>query len=140
MTTHDLPPTSGYLSGAHIDLRHDLGLLARPVEEERKIDEAARQEVLDMLIERGLLRRRAPRSEVVEALHRFLSWTPAKLLGVAVPDLTGDQRTMNQPGTDEEYPNWRLPLAGPDGKPVMLEDLMASRWARRLARCCSSSG
>ena len=55
VTTHDLPPTAGYLSGAHIDLRHDLGLLTRPVEQERKIDEAARQEVLDMLVERGLL-------------------------------------------------------------------------------------
>ena len=140
VTTHDLPPTAGYLSGAHIDLRHDLGLLTRPVEQERTVDEAARQGVIDMLVERGLLRPGAPRSDVVEALHRFLSWTPAKLLGVAVPDLTGDQRTMNQPGTDEEYPNWRLPLAGPDGKPVLLEDLMTSRWARRLARCVSSSG
>jgi 4-alpha-glucanotransferase len=93
-----------------------------------------------MLVERGLLLPGAPRSDVVEALHRFLSWTPAKLLGVAVSDMTGDQRTMNQPGTDEEYPNWRLPLAGPDGKPVWLEDLMSSRWARRLARCLSSSG
>jgi len=64
-----------------------------------------------------------------------VSWTPAKLLGVAVPDLTGDHRAMNQPGTDTEYPNWRLPLAGADGKPVLLEDLMTSRWARRLARC-----
>ena len=135
VTTHDLPPTAGYLTGSHIDLRHGLGLLTRPLEQERKIDEAARQEVLDMLIERGLLRPGAPRSEVVEALHRFLSWTPAKLLGVAVPDLTGDLRIMNQPGTDEEYPNWRLPLAGPDGKPVLLDDLMHSRWARRLARC-----
>ena len=140
VTTHDLPPTAGYLSGAHIDLRHDLGLLTRPVEQERTVDEAARQGVIDMLVERGLLRPGAPRSDVVEALHRFLSWTPAKLLGVAVPDLTGDQRTMNQPGTDEEYLNWRLPLAGPDGKPVLLEDLMTSRWARRLARCVSSSG
>ncbi len=135
VTTHDLPPTAGYLAGEHVDLRHDLGLLTRPVEDERKIDEEARQEVLDMLVERGLLRPGAPGSEVVEALHRFLSWTPAKLLGVAVPDLTGDHRAMNQPGTDEEYPNWRLPLAGPDGKPVLLEDLMNSRWARRLARC-----
>ena len=42
---------------------------------------------------------------------------------------------MNQPGTNEEYPNWRLPLAGPDQTPVLLEELMASRWARRLARC-----
>ena len=88
-----------------------------------------------MLIERGLLKPGASDTDVVEALHRFLSWTPAKLLGVAVPDLTGDRRAMNQPGTDEEYPNWRLPLAGPDGKPVLLEDLMSSRWARRLARC-----
>jgi 4-alpha-glucanotransferase len=140
VTTHDLPPTAGYLAGEHIDLRHDLGLLTRPVEEERMFDDAARQAVLDMLVERGLMRPGAPGREVVEALHRFLSWTPAKLLGVAVPDLTGDHRTMNQPGTDEQYPNWRLPLAGADGKPVLLEDLMTSHWARRLARCCSSSG
>jgi len=135
VTTHDLPPTAGYLAGEHIDLRHDLGLLTRPVEEERAIDEAARGQVLDMLVRRGLLRPGGSGTDVVEALHRFLSWTPAKLLGVAVPDLTGDHRTMNQPGTDKEYPNWRLPLAGPDGRPVLLEDLMTSRWARRLARC-----
>ena len=135
VTTHDLPPTAGYLAGEHIDLRHDLGLLTRPVEQERTMDEAARRQVLDMLVERGLLRPGAAGADVVEALHRFLSWTPAKLIGVAVPDLTGDHRVMNQPGTDEEYPNWRLPLAGADGKPVLLEDLMTSRWARRLARC-----
>ena len=135
VTTHDLPPTAGYLAGEHIDLRHDLGLLTRPVEQERTIDEVARAAVLDMLVERGLLRPGALGSEVVEALHRFLSWTPAKLLGVAVADLAGDHRVMNQPGTDEEYPNWRLPLAGADGKPVLLEDLMTSRLARRLARC-----
>ena len=135
VTTHDLPPTAGYPAGEHIDLRHDLGLLTRPVEQERMIDEAARREVLDMLVERGLLRSGASGTDVVEALHRFVSWTPAKLLGVAVPDLTGDHRAMNQPGTDTEYPNWRLPLAGADGKPVLLEDLMTSRWARHLARC-----
>jgi len=135
VTTHDLPPSAGYLAGEHIDLRHDLGLLTRPVEQERTIDEAARGEVLDMLVDRGLLRPGATGSEVVEALHRFLSWTPAKLLGVAVADLAGDHRVMNQPGTDQEYPNWRLPLAGVDGRPVLLEDLMTSPWARRLARC-----
>ena len=135
VTTHDLPPTAGFLAAEHIDLRHELGLLTRPVEQERELADEDRQKVLDMLVDRGLLRPEAQQSEVVEALHRFLSWTPAKLLGVAVPDLTGDHRAMNQPGTDEEYPNWRLPLAGPDGKPVLLEDLMTSRWARRLARC-----
>ena len=88
-----------------------------------------------MMVARGLLRAGAPDSEVIEALHRFLIWTPARLVGVAVPDLSGDHRVMNQPGTDEQYPNWRLPLAGADGRPMLLEDLMASRWARRLARC-----
>jgi 4-alpha-glucanotransferase len=135
VTTHDLPPTAGYLAGEHIDLRCALGLLTRPVEQERTIEQAARGQVLDMLVERGLLRPGAPADEVVQALHRFLSWTPAKLLGVAVADLAGDHRAMNQPGTDEQYPNWRLPLAGADGAPVPLEDLMGSPWARRLARC-----
>ncbi|MGN6636902.1 MAG: 4-alpha-glucanotransferase [Oryzihumus sp.] len=135
VTTHDLPPSAGYLAGEHIDLREGLGLLTRPLEEERAADEAARGEVLEVLRERGLLREGGSQHEVIEALHRFLSWTPARLLGVAVPDLTGDRRAMNQPGTDEEYPNWRLPLADGNGKPVLLEDLMASRWARRLARC-----
>jgi len=135
VTTHDLPPTAGFLAAEHIALRHHLGLLTRPFEQERELADQARQKVLDMLVDRGLLRPGAQEAEVVEALHRFLSWTPAKLLGVAVPDLTGDHRAMNQPGTDEEYPNWRLPLAGPDGKPVLLDDLMHSRWARRLARC-----
>lgn len=135
VTTHDLPPTAGFLAAEHIDLRNELGLLTRPVELERELAGEDRQKVLDMLVDRGLLRPEAQEAEIIEALHRFLSWTPAKLLGVAVPDLTGDHRAMNQPGTDEEYPNWRLPLAGPDGKPVLLEDLMTSRWARRLARC-----
>ena len=35
VTTHDLPPTAGYLTGEHIRIRDELGLLTRPVEEER---------------------------------------------------------------------------------------------------------
>ena len=134
VTTHDLPPTAGYLAGEHIDLREELGLLTRPVEQERQVDAAEQEAVLSMLRERGLLRPGGAESDVVEALHRFLTWTPARLIGVSVSDLTADRRTINQPGTDEEYPNWRLPLAGPDGTPLLLEDVMASRWARRLAR------
>ena len=32
VTTHDLPPTPGYLAGEHVRLRHALGLLTRPAE------------------------------------------------------------------------------------------------------------
>ena len=134
VTTHDLPPTSGYLGGEHIDLRHRLGLLTRPVEEEISVDEADREAVLAQLVRLGLLGADAGEREQVEALHRFLTWTPARLLGVALADATGDRRTMNQPGTNDEYPNWRLPLADGAGRPVLLEEVMTSARASSLAR------
>src|SRR6476620_6767223 len=86
VTTHDLPPTAGYLAGEHIDLREELGPLTRPVEQEREVDAAEQEAVLSMLRERGLLREGGSPHEAIEALHRFLSCTPARLLGVAVPD------------------------------------------------------
>ena len=90
--------------------------------------------MLTDLRRRGLLGEGAEVSEQVEALHAFLARTPAKLLGVSVSDLAGDTRVINQPGTDEEYPNWRVPLAGPDGQPVLLDELVTWRSARRIAR------
>ena len=49
----------------------------------------------------------------MQALHRYLTWTPARLLVVSLTDAVGDRRTQNQPGTIDEYPNWRVPLTGP---------------------------
>jgi 4-alpha-glucanotransferase len=134
VTTHDLPPTSGYLAGEHIELRERLQLLTRPVEEETAIDEADRAAVMAQLTELGLLGPNPSERERVEALHRFLTRTPARLLGVALADATGDRRAMNQPGTNNEYPNWRLPLADGMGRPVLLEDVMTSVRAASLAR------
>ncbi len=134
VTTHDLPPTAGYLAGEHIDLRARLGLFTRPVEVERAEDEADRARVVNALIDRGLLDADQGIPKVVEALHRYLSWTPSLLIGVSIPDLIGDVRTINQPGTHNEYPNWRIPMAGPDRKPVLLEDLMTARSARKITR------
>ena len=74
----------------------------------------------------------------VEALHRLIAWTPARLIGVALTDAVGEVRTMNQPGTDKEYPNWRLPLADETGRPVLLEELVRSRRARDLARAAAT--
>ena len=134
VTTHDLPPTAGYLAGEHIALRDRLGLLTRPVEQERALDAAEQVAWRELLVELGLLRPGAGEQEVVEALHRFLTRTPARLLGVALPDAVGDRRTQNQPGTTREYPNWQVPLADPAGRPVLLEDLAHSARARSLAR------
>ncbi|WP_435202813.1 4-alpha-glucanotransferase [Janibacter sp. GS2] len=125
VTTHDLPPTAGYLSLEHVAIRERLGLLSRPVEEERAAEDGSVLAVRTALHERGLLGDvDAPVPEVVAALHRWLVATRARLHGIALTDLVGDVRAINQPGTDEEYPNWRLPLAGPDRRPLFLDDLV----------------
>lgn len=133
VNTHDLPPTAGYLAGEHVTLRESLGLLRRPVDEERAEALAEQQAVLGMLRERGLLPE--PRHEdvqgTVEALYAFTALTPSSLLGVALVDAVGETRTQNQPGTSTEYPNWRIPLAGPRG-PVLLDSLAEDPGFRSL--------
>ena len=52
---------------------------------------------------------------------------------MALPDAVGDRRTQNQPGTTDEYPNWRVPLTGPDGRQVTLEDVFTDSRAATLA-------
>jgi 4-alpha-glucanotransferase len=134
VTTHDLPPTAGYLTGTHIELRNRLGLLTRPVEEERAVDEAERSQWLDHLRVSGLLTANGGEQEIVEALHRFVTRTPARLIAVALSDAVGDRRVINQPGTDQEYPNWQIPLADDTGTPVLLDELSRSERVLRLAR------
>ncbi|EMY32404.1 4-alpha-glucanotransferase [Arthrobacter crystallopoietes BAB-32] len=129
VNTHDLPPTAGYLAGEHVALRDGLGLLQQSAAEELAAHEKSVQSVLDVARERGLLPEGtdATEEQQIEALHLLLAQTPAMLLGVSLVDTTGDRRVQNQPGTTgEQYPNWRLPLADPAGRPVLLEDLEGS--------------
>ncbi len=133
VTTHDLPPTAGYLAGEHVRLRDSLGLLTRSVEEELAASAHEHKAFRALLRERGLLPEGADEEETVAALHALLTRAPSRLLGVSIADLVGDRRTQNQPGTHREYPNWRIPLSGPDGAPLLLEDLMSNARARRLA-------
>ncbi len=42
------------------------------------------------------------------------------------------------PGTCDEYPNWKLPLCGPEGDPLLLEDLVTSDRVRAVARAVSA--
>jgi 4-alpha-glucanotransferase len=137
VTTHDLPPTAGYLEGVHVQLRDDLGLLTRPLAEEIEADRAERGSWLDEVRSRGLLPADGEEADVartVEALHRYLALTPARLRCVALTDAVGDRRTQNQPGTTDEYPNWRVPLSGPDERPMPLEEVLSSTRAAALAR------
>ncbi len=122
VTVHDLPPTLGYLAGDHVALREELGLLTRPAAQEWA-DHAQEVAAWRQTLEHdGLLRPGAGEDGVVTALHRFVTWSPAKLVAVSLADLVGERRTQNQPGTKDEYPNWRVPLADSEGAPVFIED------------------
>ncbi|MFI8965631.1 4-alpha-glucanotransferase [Streptomyces sp. NPDC053493] len=134
-TTHDLPSTAARLSGDHVTLRHRLGLLTGDLERERSRDTAETTEWLGLLQRLGFLPE-GPGDEAAEvrAVHRFLAATPARMVGMWLPDAVGDRRPQNLPGTWDQYPNWRLPVAGPDGQPVTLEELAASPRAHDLLR------
>lgn len=138
VTTHDLPPSAGYLTGSHVDLRERLDLLTRPAAEERAADEAERATWLAEVRRQTGLAEGAGVEQVVEALHAYLTLTPSRLRNVALTDAVGDRRTQNQPGTSDEYANWRVPLSGPDERPISLEDVLTSTRARSLARVIST--
>ena len=139
VTTHDLPPTPGYLAGEHVRLRHALGLLTRSAEEELADDRAAQSAWLQALIRADLLEADADSEAVILALYRYLTLTPSRLLALALTDAVGDRRTQNQPGTTDEYPNWRVPLTGPDGRTMVLEDVFVDRRAATLAEALDTA-
>jgi 4-alpha-glucanotransferase len=157
--THDMPPAAAFLTGEQVTIRAELGLLTEAEADERA---AARREVdgwLTTLAREGLLgrpdergglgpppqaaRRAGSSASTVTpeaftvALYGFLARTPAMLIGVSLAEAAGDRRPQNLPGTVDEYPNWRMPLTGPDGTPVLLEDLPAHEGVRAVAAAVS---
>jgi 4-alpha-glucanotransferase len=143
--THDMPPAAAFLTGEQVTIRAGLGLLTRPEEEERAVARKETAGWLAMLAREGLLPRRAGSlgpSEVTPeeftiALYAYLTLTPAVLVGVSLAEAAGERRPQNMPGTVDEYPNWRIPLAGSDGDPVLLEDLPAHPGVRAVAAAVS---
>ncbi|MFE5830333.1 4-alpha-glucanotransferase [Streptomyces sp. NPDC056488] len=131
-TTHDLPSTAARLSGDHVVLRHRLGLLPGDLERARVADRAETAEWRGLFERLGLLPEGPGEEAEIRAVHRYLLATPARMVGVWLPDAVGDRRPQNLPGTWDEYPNWRLPVAGPDGQPLTLERLAASPRAHAL--------
>ncbi len=123
VTVHDLPPSAGYLAGEHVRLRHELGLLAEPFETEWAAYESARDQWISTLLNSGFLSEPYSMDDVIVALHAFAAQSPARLLAVSLPDAVGDRRAQNQPGTDQEHPNWRVPLCDGAGRAILVEDL-----------------
>lgn len=127
VTVHDLPPSAGMWGGEHVRIREELHLLTRPAESEWTDWNRERANWLQVLHERGFIneaREHEPSTqEVVEGLHKYLAHTPAKVLAVSLPDIVGDVRAQNMPGTFREYPNWCVPTCDADGNAITIEDL-----------------
>jgi 4-alpha-glucanotransferase len=75
--------------------------------------------------------------DVPLAMHAALVASPSRLVLAAFGDAVGDLRQPNLPGTVDEYPNWRLPVADGTGRPLGLEELLASPGVRRLTALLS---
>jgi 4-alpha-glucanotransferase len=95
---------------------------------------------LDFLVRGGWLDARvlddeaAGEQHIIEAMHKVLKASPSKLLCAAVVDGVGERRSQNQPGTNNEYPNWRIPLANAAREPVYAEELFDLPRVRSLGR------
>ncbi|MDO5098681.1 MAG: 4-alpha-glucanotransferase [Corynebacterium sp.] len=149
VTTHDLPPTAGYLEGEHIALRERLGLLITDAEQDIAEDLAWQAQVLNRVLEQGGFdgedfemdtfegRARNERGEtdvLVAATHRFIAHTPAALSCTALVDMVGDRKVQNQPGTTKDlYPNWCVPLSDAEGNVVLIEDLASNPLFKKIA-------
>ena len=132
VTTHDLPTALGWLRGEHVRVRAQLGVLDDPAAEEKGW-RAERDELVELLRASGLVGPDATEAELLVALTAAVAATPSQLVLAAPGDVMGDLRQPNMPGTVDQYPNWRLPLADASGREVLLEDLLADGRMSRLA-------
>ena len=115
VTTHDLPPTAGYLAGEHVRLRERARAADPPGRRgagrrSGRTGRVAGRTAPGRACSARRPRRRAGRARRctnTSAARRRSCWrcrwpTPWAIV-----------RTQNQPGTTDEYPNWRVPLSRP---------------------------
>jgi 4-alpha-glucanotransferase len=141
--THDQVPVAGFWEGTDLDLRRR----AEDLPSDRALARARRTRTQDRA---ALVRRLAaehllpggppPASalELATAVYRFLSRTPAPLLGVSFDDLSGEREPVNLPGVSpHRFPIWvrrpRLAVEalGTDATATRLLHAVARRALRR---------
>ena len=154
--THDLPPTAGYLSGAHNQLRDQLGLIDDSFEELDAEDVAWQGHVLNTAREHGFFEgtplahtdftglgrdERGDVDDLVLGLTRFIASTGSALTCTNLVDMVGDTRIQNQPGTNStQYKNWCVPLSDKNGNAVLIEDLENIELFHKMAEASARKG
>lgn len=139
VNTHDLPPAAGYLELEHVKLRERLGLLEGPKEDFERSAMAEQNAMITMLLNNGYIdqeiadHREEHEKDIIAAQYRALNGSPCKLLAASITDAVGEKRTQNQPGTNNEYPNWRVPLADAEGNTVLLDTMFDRADVKELA-------
>lgn len=129
ITTHDLPTATGWWSNEGVRVQTELGLLGNhsSPEDERARKAKEHQSMQTLLGANGLLPGGTTDTQQrVIAMHAFLGRCASVLVAANLGDAVGDVRQPNMPGTIDEYPNWRLPIATHvDGasRPVSFEAL-----------------
>lgn len=119
-------------------------MLTGPAEEFEASAKTEQDAMLAMLVEQGYLdadfaeHREDHEADIVDALYRALKGSPCKLLAASITDAVGEKRAQNQPGTNNEYPNWRIPLADAKGNVVPLETLFDTPGVQRFAQIFNS--
>jgi 4-alpha-glucanotransferase len=138
ITTHDLPTAAGWWADEAPRIQSELGLLREGSSLASELERTAREhdDMRELLVSSGAVppERADDPDALREGMHRFLARCSSLLVAVQPADAVGDLRQPNLPGTTDEYPNWRLPVAapGPEGpQPQLLEDL---RGDERVAR------
>lgn len=136
LSTHDLPPLLGWWRADDIDFAKEQGFLDADTERRVRAERRQRKiELLEAAASAGLLPdlkqadvdEDTPAPDIVVGLHRLLSRTDSLLAAVRLADMVGEARSTNVPGTQDEYPNWRLKLD------VSLEEIPAMQTFRAVA-------
>ncbi len=149
VNTHDLPTAAAWWRDEQLRLQQELGLVGegRSIDDLRADAARNRDRMVALLHREGCIGDDADDAELIRGMHAFLARTRSRLVAAAPADAVGDLRQPNLPGTIDEYPNWRLPLARPLGEEsegadadghahelVTLEGLLDDQGTHALAR------
>ncbi|MEW5421080.1 glycogen debranching protein GlgX [Amorphus sp. 3PC139-8] len=132
--THDLPPLAGWWLGRDLEINEAIGRTYGAPEAERSTRRSDRSALLSALATAGATMSGLPSADddapseaaliaLIDAIHAFLAKTPSDLVMLQAADLLAEKAPVNVPGTDREWPNWRLRLP---------EELTADRLAARI--------